>query len=115
MGLFKKNEEWIVENNIATTEELIEIEESARKKVLQSRNNAWKEYLHPIKEQAAKAVALMQSAMVNDMDAYNLVQETAKRLQSNTEPLRRDVLKALFIAINATKNFPAHKEHVRLL
>ena len=52
----------------------------------------------------------MQSAMVNDMDAYNIVQEAAKQLQSNTEPLRRDVLKALFTAINATKNFPAHKE-----
>ena len=106
----KKMRQWVVENNIGTTEELIEIEEAARKKVLQSRNDAWKEYLHPVKEQAAKAVALMQSAMVNDMDTYNLVQEAAKRLQSNTEPLRRDVLKALFIAINATKNFPAHKD-----
>ncbi|MBV9961397.1 MAG: transketolase [Parafilimonas sp.] len=106
----KKMREWITENSIATHEELMELENTAKQNILQSRNNAWREYLQPIKEQAAKSVELIQSAMVNDMDAYNQLQQAAKQLQSNTEPLRKDVLKALFIAVNATKNFPGHEE-----
>ncbi len=106
----KKMREWIIDNNIATSEELQSMEQACKQSVLQSRNNAWKEYIQPIKEQASEAVELIQSAMVNDMDVYNQLQEAAKQLQQNTEPLRKDVMKALFTAVNATKNFPAHKE-----
>jgi TPP-dependent pyruvate/acetoin dehydrogenase alpha subunit len=106
----KKMREWIIENNIATQQELTEIDAAAKKKVLQSRTDAWREYLQPIKEQAAKTADLIQSAMVNDMSVYNRLQDLAKQLRSNTEPLRKDVLKALFSAINITKNFPGHNE-----
>jgi pyruvate/2-oxoglutarate/acetoin dehydrogenase E1 component len=102
--------EWIIENSIATNEELNELENLSKQTVLQSRNIAWKEYLQPIKEQAAKAVELIRSAMVNDMNVYNQLQYSAKQLELNTEPLRKDVLKALFTAVNATKNFPGHEE-----
>lgn len=106
----KKMREWIIENNIATNEELTEIEVSAKQNVLQSRNNAWHDYLQPIKEQANKTIELIQSATVNDMDAYNQLQQTIKQLQSNTEPLRKDILKALFTAVNATIHSPGHDE-----
>jgi pyruvate/2-oxoglutarate/acetoin dehydrogenase E1 component/TPP-dependent pyruvate/acetoin dehydrogenase alpha subunit len=106
----KKMRDWIIENNIATNEELQLLEQTCKQSVLQSRNNAWKEYIQPIKTQASEAVELLQSAMVNDMDVYNILQEAAKQLQQNTEPLHKDIMKALFIAVNATKNFPAHKE-----
>ncbi|MEP6682383.1 MAG: thiamine pyrophosphate-dependent enzyme [Parafilimonas sp.] len=105
----KKMREWITENNIATNEELIELENSSKQIVLQSRNAAWKEYLQPIKDQATKAVDLIRSAMVNDMNVYNVLQNSAKQLELNTEPLRKDVSKALFAAVNATKDFPGHE------
>src|SRR6478735_414972 len=106
----KKMREWILENNIATAQELVKIEETCKQTVLQWRNNAWKEYLQPTREQAAKAVSLIQSAMVNDMDAYRQLQDIAAQLQSNTAPLRKDVLKALANAAGITKNAPAHVE-----
>jgi pyruvate/2-oxoglutarate/acetoin dehydrogenase E1 component/TPP-dependent pyruvate/acetoin dehydrogenase alpha subunit len=106
----KKIREWITGNNIATQQELSEIDAAAKKKVLQSRTDAWREYLQPIKEQAAKTASIIQSAMVNDMDVYNRLQATAKQLQSNTEPLRKDILKTMFAAVNTTKNLPVHKE-----
>ncbi len=106
----KKMREWIIENNIATSEELQALETAAKQHVLQSRNNAWKDYLQPVKDQAAKAVELIQSATVNDMDVYNQLQTISNQLKSNTEPLRKDVLKALFAASIATKNLPANKE-----
>ncbi|MBS1745998.1 MAG: transketolase [Bacteroidetes bacterium] len=106
----KKMKEWIIENNIATKEELEEIEKAARQLVVQSRNNAWKEYIDPIKEQAAKTVELIQSAMVNDMDAFTILQDAARQLQANAEPLRKEVLKTLFTAVNATRGYPGHEE-----
>jgi hypothetical protein len=104
--------EWVIENGIATADELNKLEEDARADVLQSRNNAWKEYLEPIKAQALKAVELMRSAMVNDMDVYNKLQSLSKQLEANREPLRRDVMKALAIAVHETKNYPGNKELV---
>src|SRR6185436_10415512 len=46
----KKMREWIIENNIATSEELTELESTCKQKILQSRNQAWKEYIQPVKE-----------------------------------------------------------------
>lgn len=106
----KKMKEWIIENNIATNEELEDIEKAAKQLVVQSRNAAWKEYIEPIKEQGAKTVELLQSAMINDMDAFTLLQDAAKHLQSNPEPLRKEVLKTLFTAVNVTRGYPGHEE-----
>ena len=105
----KKMHEWIIENNIATEEELNELQAAAKQKIFHSRNNAWREYIEPIKELSAKAVELIQSVTVNDIDTYSQLQDVAKQLQQNTEPLRKDVFKALSAAVNATKNFPGHE------
>jgi len=105
----RKFREWLIENNIAIDKELKEIETAAKQKVLQSRNNAWREYLQPVREFAAKAIAVIRAAMVNDMDIYNRLQQIAIQLETNTEPLRRDVLKALFAAMIATKNYPGNQ------
>lgn len=108
----KKMREWIIENSIATSDELFEIEIEAKKKVLQSRNNAWKAYLQPIKEQAAKAIELIQSVTVNDIDRHGQLQALIKQLQQNTEPLRKDVMKAIAAAIIIAKNYPGHSNLV---
>lgn len=106
----KKMREWIIENNIATTEELSELEHATKQKVLQSRNHAWKEYHEPIKQQAAKTLELISAVEANDLDAYNTLQSITKSLQAENEPLRRDVMKALSIAVQATKNFPGNEQ-----
>ena len=85
----KKMREWIIENSISTNEELNELERASKQLVLQYRNNAWKEYIQPIKTQASKAAELIQAAVVNDIDAYNQLQQTAKQLQLNTEPFAK--------------------------
>lgn len=106
----KKMREWIIENSIATSEELFEIEIEAKKKVQQSRNNAWKEYIQPIREQAAKAIELIQAITVNDIDRHGQLQALIKQLQQNTEPLRKDVMKAVAAALLITKNYPGHSD-----
>ena len=78
----KKMREWIIENSIATSDELIELENACKHKILQSRNHAWKEYIEPVRQQASKALELINAAEVNDLDAYNQLQSIIKNLQA---------------------------------
>ncbi len=105
----KKMREWIIENSIATSDELSELENNCKHKVVQSRNLAWKEYLEPIRKQASKVSELINVAEVNDLDAYNQLQSIIKNLKAETEPLRRDIMKALSVAVHITKNFTGGK------
>ncbi len=105
----KKMREWVIENNIATNEELLEIEHACKQKILQSRNNAWKEYVEPIKQQASKALELISAVEATDLDVYNQLQSIIKNLQAETEPLRRDIMKALSVAVQLTKNHESNE------
>lgn len=97
---------WVIENSIATNDELTSIEEKIKEAVKQSRNRAWEEYSNPIKQQAADAVEIIKSTVVNDIDRYNNLQKIAKELEKNREPLRRDVMRSLSTAIDAAGNSP---------
>lgn len=102
----KKMREWLMENNIATHDELLEIEEKTKDEVKECRNRAWNEYLEPIKKQAAETIELIQSTVVNDIDAYNNLQQLAKELESNKEPLRRDVMRTISLAADTAGSSP---------
>ena len=67
----KKMKEWMFENGIASEEELTAIELESKQSVRDSRNNAWDNYLAPLKEQVAKVSELVKGMMVNDMNVYN--------------------------------------------
>ena len=102
--------EWLIENGLANTDELSEIEIQAKEYVRESRNRAWEKYIAPIKTHADAAVAMMRGVMVNDMEVYNHLQKMAGDLQTNKEPLRRDVLRTLSLAMEAAPNSPSIEE-----
>ncbi|MBC7720380.1 MAG: transketolase [Pedobacter sp.] len=102
----KKMKEWMLENGMASEEELTAIEIEAKQAVRESKNNAWHNYLTPIKEQVTKVADLLKSIIVNDMDVYNYLQELVHKLQTNPEHLRKDVLKTLALAMDAAPNSP---------
>ncbi len=106
----KKMREWLIENGLANNDELSEIEIQAKEYVRESRSRAWEKYMAPIKEQADAAVDMMRGVMVNDMEVYNHLQKMAGDLQSNKEPLRRDVLRTLSLAMEAAPNSPSIEE-----
>ena len=106
----KKMREWLIENGLANTDELSEIEIQAKEYVRESRNRAWEKYIAPIKTHADAAVAMMRGVMVNDMEVYNHLQKMAGDLQTNKEPLRRDVLRTLSLAMEAAPNSPSIEE-----
>lgn len=92
----KQMREWVLENALAEEEELIKIEEDAKEFVKQSKLAAWDKYSAPIKQQVTKTVELL----ANYAQTNTTVQQTSTTLQNNKEPLRRDVLKALAIALD---------------
>jgi pyruvate/2-oxoglutarate/acetoin dehydrogenase E1 component/TPP-dependent pyruvate/acetoin dehydrogenase alpha subunit len=102
----KKMREWILENQIASLDELAELEESVKIAVKHSRDIAWEEYITPIKQQAQKTSELLRSTIVNDIEAYNKIQKLATDLDNNREPLRRDIMHTLSIAVDAGKASP---------
>jgi pyruvate/2-oxoglutarate/acetoin dehydrogenase E1 component/TPP-dependent pyruvate/acetoin dehydrogenase alpha subunit len=106
----KKMKEWMIENGLASIEELTEVEAAAKETVKEARNRAWEKYVTPIKEQAEQAATLIRQVMVNDIDKYNAIQQMANELASNKEPLRRDILRAIAVAIETAPFSPSAEE-----
>jgi len=114
----KKFREWIISNNITTADELNEIDYQAKEQVRDSKNKAWEKFLAPIKVHVSKSTELIRNMMVSDMEAYTNLQQLASELQSNIEPFRRDVLKALSLAIETaplSPSVPAIREYYNTL
>ena len=102
----KKMREWLTTNGIASEMELDEITEGVKEFVKDEKNKAWEAYINPIKDQVATAVDLIGGMMINDIDLYNNLQQLAKDLGNNREPMRRDVLHTLALALEAAPNSP---------
>jgi len=88
--------QWILENSLAEEGELLEIETEAEKHVKQCRNQAWTKYHHPLKNQVDQAVAVLE----NVAHLQNGISEIIAELKSHREPMRRDIMKALYQAIH---------------
>jgi pyruvate/2-oxoglutarate/acetoin dehydrogenase E1 component len=86
--------EWILDNGIASQEELEIINAKAKAQVRQSRDKAWYNYIQPIKDLRDKAVELIESIQTEDDNITNQLKQIVKELKQNREPLRRDILSA---------------------
>ncbi len=95
----KQMREWIIENALADDNELRDIEIAAKKLVKQSRQDAWEKYITPIRKQVSDVVSLLQ-ADLDQQKNKDGIQKLIDKLSSNREPLRRDVMKTLSIALN---------------
>jgi len=82
---------WILENSLATEEEIKSIENEAADFVKQSRNSAWEKYISPVKNFISQCIEHLKSVAGNKHDILKIVSE----LSSIREPLKRDGFKAL--------------------
>ncbi|MEQ1554531.1 MAG: thiamine pyrophosphate-dependent enzyme [Ferruginibacter sp.] len=85
----KQMRSWLLENALASNEELNAIEENAITFVKQSKQAAWEAYQLPIKTLVANTVAILQST--NNENAL----KHATTLAAIKEPLLKDILKTL--------------------
>jgi pyruvate/2-oxoglutarate/acetoin dehydrogenase E1 component/TPP-dependent pyruvate/acetoin dehydrogenase alpha subunit len=103
----KKMREWITTNGIASDAEIDQLHDDAKESVKLEKNKAWEKYLEPIAQQVITVVDLIKGMMVNDIDIYNFLQKLANDLSNNREPMRRDVMHTLALAMEAAPNSPS--------
>lgn len=97
----KKFREWIEANELASADELENLELAVKNEVKQGKDAAWQQYHEPVKQQSAQVQALLQQAL-QQQEATNAaaLQQALNELQANKEVLRRDVGKALATGID---------------
>ena len=96
----KKMREWILENELASEDEVEEVEHTAKKEVKDCKDLAWKNYLLPITKQVERASQLLNDLAKTLPDQAPAITRIVQNLNANREPLRRDVLKALYDALD---------------
>ena len=103
----KKMKEWIIENALATEEELGEIEVVAKEYTRNSRNLAWEKYQAPIRVQVSRSVELIREMGNHEPEQAEALQKLASTLASNREPGRKEVLQTLHTAMAMAGKTPA--------
>ncbi|HWI93383.1 MAG TPA: thiamine pyrophosphate-dependent enzyme [Flavisolibacter sp.] len=105
----RKMREWVLANMLADEDEIDHIEREAKEFVRSAKNQAWEDFLIPIKQQVSKVVELVNEVASKVQDHSEDLHRLARELSSNREPLRRDVMKALNAAIGLVgENDNAH-------
>ncbi len=96
---------WIIENELASSEELGNIEKEAAAVVKQSKLRAWEAYLQPILRLQEEILLLIEPLT----GASDAVAKIYHDLMQNREPMRRDIIKAMFKTLNLLgKNHAAY-------
>ena len=95
----KKMKEWIMENALASEEELGELETDAKLHIRSSRNLAWEKYQAPIRVQVSRSVELIREIANESPEESVQLQKLASALAANREPGRKEVLQTLHQAI----------------
>ncbi len=100
----KKMKEWIIDNALASAEELDEIHNAAKDLVRNSKNSAWEKVMAPIMEQVSRSVEGIKELMVAVPDKKEKLEPVLRQLSSLREPNRRDVMHSLHQALMLSGN-----------
>lgn len=93
----EKMREWLIANNMATNEELQQLDEEAKKIVRESKRAAWEAYLNPIKEERKELITILNKIGASSSNPDKIAQ-MVKDLSAIKEPIRKDVLSTARIA-----------------
>lgn len=80
----KKMREWILNSAIASAEELDKIESDAKQRTREAKNNAWKAFNTPIKEEL--------NTVLSFLSELSGTEELTNELKSAIDPTRREVI-----------------------
>jgi pyruvate/2-oxoglutarate/acetoin dehydrogenase E1 component/TPP-dependent pyruvate/acetoin dehydrogenase alpha subunit len=82
---------WLIDNNLATADELEEIDNQARKDVLEGKKAAWLAFISPVKEEQNELVTLLNS-IASQSENKVFIEKIANDLASIKEPIRKEIL-----------------------
>ena len=86
-----KMKEWMIANNIATEEELNEIDATSKKEVLDGKKAAWTAFTAPIKAEQQELVGLLNAIAAGSPNKV-FIEKHANDLASIKEPIRKDII-----------------------
>ena len=86
-----KMREWLIDNELATAEELDHIETESKKEVLEGKKMAWAAFLSPIKKEQEKLVSLLQNIAKSSQNKVS-IEKVATDLAAIKEPIFKDIL-----------------------
>jgi pyruvate/2-oxoglutarate/acetoin dehydrogenase E1 component len=94
---------WLLQNDLATAEELEAIENNSKKEVLEGKKEAWVAFVSPMKEEQQELVSLLNS-IANSSANKVFIEKQSADLASIKEPIRKEILmvarKVLRIIVN---------------
>ncbi len=86
-----KMREWLIENNMATDEELSELEKSIKKQVREGKAKAWTAFLADHKQEQKEAITLIGNLAESSSNKI-FIEKIKNELAEIKEPLRRDII-----------------------
>jgi pyruvate/2-oxoglutarate/acetoin dehydrogenase E1 component/TPP-dependent pyruvate/acetoin dehydrogenase alpha subunit len=98
---------WMLESAIVSEEELIELETTAKKLVLQAQKDAWNELLAGVKEEKETAVKLIKD-IANGNPQVNKI---AAQLSAAPDAMRRELISATRHALRLTAAAPSEERN----
>lgn len=106
-----KLREWMLENQIATDEELIEIEKQIKRNVREGKRRAWDAFLNPIKAEKNKVLALVDR-LIEESDNSQFIKPLRNQLHEERDALKNDVISVARKVLRVVRNedIPARKE-----
>ena len=95
--------QWIIDENLATAEELDSIEKEEIEHVRLAKQAAWDAYMNPIKEEIQSALGLLTHFAQQQQYSQSLL-PLVQELKSIREPFRRDIFAAISKALIILRN-----------
>ncbi|PZO34414.1 MAG: transketolase [Flavobacteriaceae bacterium] len=82
---------WMIAINIATQEELDEIDNAVKKEVFEGKKAAWSAFVDPIKTEQKELVALLENIAASSENKV-FIQKFSSDLAGIKEPIRKDII-----------------------
>ncbi len=86
-----KMREWMIASNLATAEELDALEKTIKKEVRDAKKDSWQAFMLPQQKEQQEALTLIGNLAENSPNRI-FIEKLGKELQSQKEPLRRDIM-----------------------
>jgi pyruvate/2-oxoglutarate/acetoin dehydrogenase E1 component/TPP-dependent pyruvate/acetoin dehydrogenase alpha subunit len=84
---------WMIAINIASSEEIAEIDSNAKKEVLEGKKAAWREFIDPIVAEQKELVTLLEKVAKSSKNKVS-IQEISTALNGIKDPIRKEILVA---------------------
>lgn len=86
-----KMREWMIANNIASDDELLEIEKTIKKEVREGKAAAWKAFVGPQKEEQRELISILNKLSVTSSNK-NFLNKLIEEFETLKEPIRKEIL-----------------------